>query len=281
MKPSGRAASRKAPPRARRVPAAEPLAAALLDHHRDGRPRRVTALRADGVEFEIETDEYFTLDGELAVLDRLALDAARGRVLDVGAGSGRHALALQARGCEVVAIDVSPTCIELCRARGVQDARVYDVLTLPKTTDEEGDDADVEVAARRLGRFDTIFFGMQTIGVAGGVAPLRELLVRLRAHLRPGGVVLADSSELREAWDGDRLDRSPARGEIVLETRYRGLRGEPFPWLYLAEADLAAIAGEAGFDAEVLGRVPGGEYLVALRPREASASRSGSPAVTA
>lgn len=284
MKPSGRAPARKAATRARRVPPAEPLAEALLDHHRDGRPRRVEALRADGVEFEIETGEYFTLEGELAVLDRLALAAARGRVLDVGAGAGRHALALQARGLEVVAIDVSPTCVALCRERGVRDARVYDVMTLPRTPDDEGEgirsdegsDASSVTVARRLGRFDTIFFGMQTIGVAGGVVPLRELLVRLREHLRPGGVVLADSSELREAWDGEVDDRSASRGEIVLETRYRGLRGEPFPWLYLAESHLAALAGEAGFECECLGRVPGGEYLVALRPRVSSAS-AGSP----
>ncbi|MBK7949943.1 MAG: methyltransferase domain-containing protein [Deltaproteobacteria bacterium] len=130
MKSSGRTAPRKSPPRSRRVPPAEPLAAALLDHYRDGRPRRVTALRADGVEFEIETEEYFTLDGELAPLDRMALERARGRVLDVGAGSGRHALALQAKGCEVVAIDVSPACVELCRERGVRDVRLVDVMTI-------------------------------------------------------------------------------------------------------------------------------------------------------
>ena len=34
-----------------------------MDHHQTGKPRRVRALRADGVEFEIETEEYFTLGG--------------------------------------------------------------------------------------------------------------------------------------------------------------------------------------------------------------------------
>ncbi len=243
----------------RRVPPAEPLAVALLDHHRDGRPRRVKALRADGVEFEIETEEYFTLEGELAELDRQALAQVRGRVLDVGAGAGRHALALQAKGCEVVAIDVSPTCVALCRERGVHDARELDVMTLAGGASEE--------IAAALGRFDTIFFGMQTLGVAGGVVPLGRLLVGLRRLLLPGGAVIADSSELRAAWEGDETDRSPKRGEIVLSTRYRGLRGEPFPWLYLAEEDLALISREAGFELETLGHVSSGEYLVALRPR--------------
>ena len=239
----------------RRVGPAEPLAAALVDHHRTGRPRRVSATRADGVRFEIETEEYFTLEGELAELDQLALDHARGRVLDVGAGAGRHALALEARGLEVVAIDVSPLCVALCRARGVRDARVFDVMAL---------DSD-----ELLGRFDTLLFGMQTIGVAGGVVPLGKLLTRLRACLAPGGRLIVDSSDLFEAWEGDASDRSPSRGEIVLTTRYRGWRGEPFPWVYLAEDVLTSVARESGYEVEPLGRVERGEYLLALRAEEA------------
>ncbi len=236
----------------RRVPAAQPLAAALLDHHRTGRPRHVRARRADGVSFTIETTEYFTLEGQLAELDALALDRCRGRVLDVGAGAGRHALALQARGHEVVAIDVSPICTSLCAERGVRDARVFDIMGLQ--------------TGNSLGRFDSIFFGMQTIGVAGGLKPLEELLRRLKNCLVPGGELIVDSSELREPWEGDRGDRSPTRGEIVLSTRYRGLRGQPFPWLYLAEEDLARSVRNAGYEMEVLARVEGGEYLACLRP---------------
>jgi SAM-dependent methyltransferase len=234
----------------RRVGPAEPLAAALVDHHRTGRPRRVAATRADGVRFDIETEEYFTLGGELAALDALALEHAQGRVLDVGAGAGRHALALEARGLEVVAIDVSPLCVALCRARGVREARVFDVMRLD--------------SAEPFGVFDTLLFGMQTLGVAGGVAPLRKLLERLRACLAPGGRLIVDSSDLFEAWEGDDSDRSPSRGEIVLSTRYRGWRGEPFPWIYLAEEDLSRIAREVGYAVEPLGRVERGEYLLAL-----------------
>lgn len=234
----------------KRVGPAEPLAAALVDHHRTGRPRRVQATRADGVCFEIETEEYFTLSGQLEALDACAMEHCSGRVLDVGAGAGRHALVLQEQGCEVVAIDVSRLCVALCEERGVRDARVFDVL-------------DLGLAAP-LGQFDTIFFGMQTIGVAGGVDALGTLLTRLRASLLPGGRILADSSALREAWDGEVGDQSPERGEIVLSTRYRGWRGEPFPWLYLSARDFCTVAEGAGFEVEHLGAVPGGEYLLAL-----------------
>jgi len=235
----------------RRVGPAEPLAVALRDHHRTGRPRRVRATRSDGVSFDIETEEYFTLDGSLADLDQLALDRCRGRVLDVGAGAGRHALALQGMGREVVAIDLSPICVSLCQERGVRDARTFDVMTI----DSE----------EQCGRFDSIFFGMQTIGVAGGVVPLEKLLRRLQNCLEPGGALIVDSRALREAWEGDESDASPSRGEIVLSTRYRGWRGEHFPWVYLAEADLTDVAARAGFEMETLGSVESGEYLAVLR----------------
>lgn len=208
-------------------------------------------MRADGVAFEIETEEYFTLSGALADLDALALARCRGRVLDVGAGAGRHALALEARDLEVVAIDVSPLAVALCRERGVRDARVFDVLRLD--------------SAERLGRFDSMLFGMQTIGVAGGVETLRRLLERLASALAPGGELIVDSSALREPWEGDASDASPTRGEIVLSTRYRGWRGAPFPWLYTSEDDLRDVAREAGFEMETLGRVASGEFLASLR----------------
>jgi len=113
--------------------------------------------------------------------------------------------------------------------------------------------------------FDTIFFGMQTIGVAGGVSQLGRMLTRIKNSLAPDGIMLVDSSALREAWEGDALDASPRAGEIVLSTRYRGQFGAPFPWLYIGAEHLQEIASGAGLETEILETVDGGEFLAALR----------------
>ena len=54
--------------------------------------------------------------------------------------------------------------------------------------------------------------------------------------------------------------------------RYRGWRSKCFPWVYLAEDDLADVAAGAGFKMETLDRVESGEYLAALRPSESGSS---------
>jgi len=227
----------------RRVDAHDPLGAALAAFARDGRPATIDVLRGEGFSYALDAADFFTLDGPLRALDERAIAEARGRVLDVGAGVGRHALAFAARGLDVTAIDISPSCVELMRSRGVHDARLQDVFGLSEVPE--------------IGRFDTIVFLMQSIGIAGTLFGLESLLGRLRDSLRPGGCLLLDSSPLQGT------SRS---AEVTVSFEYRNLRGQPFPWLYVAESDLEEIARARGWEARILLRADAGEYLARLEP---------------
>ncbi len=266
----------------RRVDAQTPLARALVDHARDGRARTVRVERSGGLRYDLDTSAFFALDGEQARVDAALLDACRGRVLDVGAGVGRHALALQDRGLEVCAIDLSPDCVASMRERGVRDARVVDVWSL----------VSGEANAPDLGAFDTILFGMQTIGLTGHVDALVALLRGLQRRtdlLRPGGRVLLDSSAPSGPGFAQRVEcvtpgdpAAPVRdeacaGETVVSFAYRGARGRPFEWIYLGAEALAALAGEAGLETEILVRLDDSlEYAARLtRPSDAGALHAG------
>lgn len=229
----------------RSVDSHEPMAQALWDHERGRRGRDVEVTRDDGIVYSIRPADFFSFEGAMAGLDERAIAESRGRVLDAGAGAGRHALALQARGLDVVALDISSRSVELMTRRGVAQPRCGDVFQL---------------AAMGLGQFDTILFGMQSIGIAGSRFGLERLLITLRPHLRPGGQILADSSPpLYEA-------RTQGVAELSIRFRYRNLRGAPFPWIYASEPKLAEIARAVGYASEVLARRAGGarEYLARL-----------------
>ena len=225
-----------------------PLGKALRDHLDSGVGRTVDVSRSDGLLYSIETEEFFSLKGRLHNLDETALAAARGRILDVGAGAGRHALALQELGCEVVAVDISPLCVEVMRARGVNQVHVADVFSIG--------------GERDLGGFDTVLFLMQSIGIAGSLFGLEQLLDLLRPLVRPGGQLLLDSSPLLRV-PGDSSDLSEG---IDVSFAYEGYRGKSFSWLYLDETMLGEVAIRRGWNMEILGRTSASEYLARLRP---------------
>jgi len=105
--------------------------------------------------------------------DRAVLARARGPVLDIGCGPGRHLAALAAAGVEGLGLDLSPVAVRLARARGA-DAILRSVF------------ADVP----RAGTWRTALLLDGNVGIGGAPA---ALLARARALVAPGGVVLAET----------------------------------------------------------------------------------------
>lgn len=82
----------------------------------EGRSGDVVSERGDGL-VELDSFDYFS--PPQGPLWEWVVARVGHRILDIGAGTGREALALQAMGKEVLALDVSPGAIEVCRRRGV------------------------------------------------------------------------------------------------------------------------------------------------------------------
>ncbi len=79
---------------------------ALLDFQKGDKSAFFTIIRDDGLAEDVPISHFFRGLGEFTGLEKTALDKCRGRVLDVGAGSGQHSLSLQRRGLKVCAIDI-------------------------------------------------------------------------------------------------------------------------------------------------------------------------------
>jgi len=96
---------------------------AMMAFHKDRRSFEVIE-RDDGYVEVTNTKMYFD-DYELwPEHERKALNWAKGKVLDIGCGAGRHSLHLQNKGLNVVGIDRSPLAVKVCKLRGVKNARV-------------------------------------------------------------------------------------------------------------------------------------------------------------
>jgi SAM-dependent methyltransferase len=195
---------------------------------------------------------YFAPARRWAAVERRALRFVRGRVLDVGVGAGRVALELQARGREVVAIDVSPGAVELARTRGVRDVRLL----------------GLEDVVASLGRFDTVVMYGNNFGLFGSPAKAGRLLGRLRPFVER---IVATSNDPYGTEDPAHLayqERNRARGrmsgELRLRVRYRDLVGPWFAYLIVSPQELAEVVEGTGWQISRLVRDEGSYYVAVL-----------------
>lgn len=218
----------------------KPYEAAMLAFHRGDRDASIV------VYDDFERDEapisyFFRGPDQFPPLEQTALQLCRGRVLDVGAGSGCHSLALQERGIEVTAIEVLPGLVKILRDRGVRDVRMASWQNL---------DANP---------FDTVLLLMNGLGLAETLTGLRDFFREIRRLLRPGGQVLADSTDVRTRMDpaarrAGTVTRPDGRyiGELHFQLEFKGRKGGPFPQLYVDQETLTRYAADEGWSCEIV-----------------------------
>lgn len=229
----------------------DPMGAAIYDFHRNGSADVLKVYSSDFDDDEIPVSDLFREYEDMPYIERVALDQAAGRVLDVGAGSGCHSLALAKAGKESVAIDISPLSVEVMRERGV-DARLVNLY----------DESFAE-------KFDTVLMLMNGTGIIGNLENMETFFTRIRQLLNPGGCVLIDSSDLRylfEEEDGSfMIDLADDYyGLVDYQMQYKDVLGAPFDWLYVDFDTLAYYAEENGFMAEMVANGEHYDYLARL-----------------
>ena len=233
-------------------PHKDPMGAAIADYHRTGRAGTLRVFSSQFDEDEIPVDTLFRTYPEMPALEQQALTLATGRTLDVGAGSGCHALALQAMGKEVTAIDISELSVEVMRQRGVTDARAIDLY------DERLDD-----------RFDTILLLMNGSGIIGNIDGMERFFQRMKRLLAPGGCIYMDSSDLKylfEEEDGTYLIDVAGEyyGLVDFRMQYKHVKGDPFDWLYIDFDTLSYYAEQYGFATEMVCQGEHYDYLAKI-----------------
>jgi SAM-dependent methyltransferase len=115
--------------------------------------------------------------------------AAGGPILDLGAGAGRVALDLAARGHAVTAIEIDAALAEAIAERAA--GMPVRVLT--------GDARELRLGAR----FPLVICAMQSVQLMGGAPGRRRLLERVREHLAPGGLAAISIVSRLQTFEGE------------------------------------------------------------------------------
>ena len=239
----------------------DPMGRAIADYWKTGTADRLRVFSPMFEEDEIPLQTLFRKYEDMPEIERMALDLAKGKTLDVGAGSGCHSLVLQEKGIDVTAIDISPLSVETMKDRGVKKIMEQDFFTLK-------------------GQFDTILMLMNGIGIVGTLERLPKFFRQLDKLLAPGGQVLCDSSDISYVFEDERLrvgdgtsgmngmidipNEMDYYGEHSFRMQYKYTIGEPFDWLYIDADTLKEKAAKNGYVVEVVAEGEHYDYLARI-----------------
>jgi SAM-dependent methyltransferase len=127
-------------------------------------------------------------------------------LLDVGAGTGRVALDLAARGHSVTALDLEVQLLGVLRERAARAGTPVETVC-----------ADARTFALRQRNFAVCLAPMQTVQLLGGAAGRVAFLRQAHAHLRPGGLLACAIVSDIEPFDCAAGDPGPSAETVDVD----------------------------------------------------------------
>jgi len=223
------------------------LGEALQDHFNTGTAETLWVHNSYGEDEVMPVDLFFRDEADMPELELKALELCRGRVLDIGAGAGSHALILQQRNIAVTALDISTTAVAIMKKRGVTDAVEKNIFELELSD-----------------TYDTLLFMMNGIGVTGTIAGFKAFLQKAKTYLKPGGQLLFDSSDISYLYQEIQFPVNAYFGEVAFAYEYKQKRGKWFKWVYIDQQTLKEVAAAAGWNSHIVMEDDNDQYLAQL-----------------
>jgi SAM-dependent methyltransferase len=234
------------------APEKDPIGQALIEYLKTNKESTIhvdTNLTEDE---SIPTSYFFRSYDEMPKSEQVALDLSKGKILDLGAGSGVHSLHLQQNGLDVHPIDISELSVDVMKQKGLNNVRLKDYRAISNE------------------KYDTILLLMNGIGMVQKIKNIPQFLQQVKGLLNNGGQVLLDSTDIlymfEDEEDGSYLIdlNGGYYGEMIYFVSYKDIKGEPFDWFYIDYGLLSDYAKAEGFNCEMIVSEDEGHYLAKL-----------------
>jgi SAM-dependent methyltransferase len=206
-----------------------------------------------------EAGLYFSEYRQWSPLERRAVRLARGRVLDIGCGAGRHSLHLQRKGFDVTGIDLSPGAIKVCKLRGLKKALVRPVGEVDKFSP---------------GSFDTVLMLGNNFGLFGSAARAKRLLGKISRITSADARIIAGTRNPYLTDDPNHLQyhrrnrrRGRMSGQIRMRVRFGRAVGPWFDYLFVSPEEMERILADTGWRVEQFIAPEEANYFAVLRKK--------------
>lgn len=212
----------------------DPIGEAILEYDKTKKPADIIVhsnLCEDDI---IPVEVLFRKYKDMPAIEKKALSLCKGKVLDIGAGSGTHSKHLLEKGFDVICLESSEGAYRYLSSKRLNVVhKKFDDFTSNE-------------------KFDTILMMMNGIGIAKNLDNLAGFLKKAQSMLHEKGQILFDSSDvlyLYENEDGSfelNLNES-YYGDFKFQMEYKSHLSEWFEWLYVDYDNMHKIATEIGF----------------------------------
>jgi len=176
---------------------------------------------------------YFSDHKDWPAAEKGIIKFARGRVLDIGCGAGRHAIHLQNKGLDVTGIDNSPGAIKVSKARGLKKALVRGIDDISKF---------------KSNSFDTILMMGNNFGLFGSYAKAKRLLKALAKITSEDAQIITGTrnpygTAKPEHLKYHRLNKQRGRmaGQITIRARFGTAIGKWFDYLLVSPEEMESV----------------------------------------
>lgn len=206
---------------------------------------------------------YFRDYKHWSPLERRAINSARGRVLDIGCGAGRHSLYLQGKGFDVTGVDNSPGAIKVCKSRGLRKALVRPIA---------------EVDKFKPNSFDTVLMLGNNFGLLGSFKRAKSLLKRLCRITSPDAQIIAGTRNPYRTRDPEHLQyhrlnkrRGRMAGQIRMRVRFGRAVGTWFDYLFVSPDEMKQILDDTDWHVEKFINAQETHYFAVIRKKPVKA----------